>query len=258
MLLWRTTRAKQAFHCNNPTWLSILLSLTSPQSTIMSQSDVATMLLAAFASLLAQLVSQPTQQAAPPGSQQSSLEPLLAALNVLRGPVVDQRDATPDSDTSARPADPPQSPAPAASESADDVPDGTGTSIFVAHPQGDIGGITGFACARCHTYNLFQDSRKTWYCVTVGKRVGVYRGYNRVHSWVNGFPSNVFTKHRTLKEALRTWADAYYNDAIQFPPLHVRDCTLPDPDFFGEATVPPYTGEVEEPAYHTPESDEDA
>ncbi|KAG2018478.1 hypothetical protein CC2G_007908 [Coprinopsis cinerea AmutBmut pab1-1] len=217
----------------------------------MSQVDLVTALLAASTALLAQRVSQPPDSADNTAPNSASQETLLAVLNALQAtagqtqPVGALPTTTPSTDDApAADAQAADAPTPI-----DNVPDGRGTSVYIAHPQGDIGNVTGFACARCHTYNLFQDSRKTWYCILVGKRVGVYRGYHRIHDWVNGYRGNVFTKHRTLKEALRTWADAYTLSLIAFPPLHVRDITLPDPDFFREAMVPPYRGEVDEPEY---------
>ncbi|EAU83276.1 hypothetical protein CC1G_12793 [Coprinopsis cinerea okayama7 len=109
-----------------------------------------------------------------------------------------------------------------------------GTSVFVSNPPQDIGKITGFVCANCKVYNLVRPATETWYCVTKGRRVGVYKGIHAVRDWVLGFSGFGLSKHPNCKEALEAWADAYEAGNIAFP----DDVDYNNPGEFGAASVP--------------------
>jgi hypothetical protein len=37
--------------------------------------------------------------------------------------------------------------------------------------------MTGFTCAKCKAFNLLRDSKHSWYAVTKGKSVGLYKDW---------------------------------------------------------------------------------
>ncbi|EAU92203.1 hypothetical protein CC1G_13018 [Coprinopsis cinerea okayama7 len=75
--------------------------------------------------------------------------------------------------------------------------------------------LRGFVCANCRTYNLLRDSKETWYVVTAGRSVGIYRDWLTVQPMVTGVPGACYKRYDTHEEALAAWNRARANGAIE-------------------------------------------
>ncbi|KAJ2911432.1 hypothetical protein MD484_g8981, partial [Candolleomyces efflorescens] len=73
-------------------------------------------------------------------------------------------------------------------------------------PEGET--LTGFVCASCKTHNLVRPAKDTWYVVTVGKEVGVFRGWHNVQPLVTGVSGACYKKYTSEDGARIAFAEA--------------------------------------------------
>ncbi|RXW13543.1 hypothetical protein EST38_g12314 [Candolleomyces aberdarensis] len=75
-------------------------------------------------------------------------------------------------------------------------------------PPADDSTITGFVCARCNAHNLVRPAKDTWYVVTVGNEVGVFKGWHKVQALVSGVSGACYKKYRSEAEAVVAFENA--------------------------------------------------
>ncbi|KAH6916350.1 hypothetical protein BKA70DRAFT_1216546 [Coprinopsis sp. MPI-PUGE-AT-0042] len=91
------------------------------------------------------------------------------------------------------------------------------TSVYAGHlnPHYVNTNLTGFTCANCKTHNLLHDASSTWYAVTRGRSVGVYRDWSVVSSMVIGVKGAVYKKYKTQDDAIAAWDEACKADVVK-------------------------------------------
>jgi hypothetical protein len=84
---------------------------------------------------------------------------------------------------------------------------------------------SGFVCQHCQQYNFLRSAGETWYTVTAGRNVGVFRGWydtlgflvsthtnlscrHRVQSLVSGVPHASYRKYSSEAAATAAFEDA--------------------------------------------------
>ncbi|KAG2008841.1 hypothetical protein CC2G_014227 [Coprinopsis cinerea AmutBmut pab1-1] len=83
---------------------------------------------------------------------------------------------------------------------------GRGMSVWAGDLNPDApAAVSGFTCAHCRAYNLLRDSTKTYYVVTSGSGIGIYKDWLVVKPLVNGVSGNACKKFSTFAEALAAW-----------------------------------------------------
>ncbi|RDB15832.1 hypothetical protein Hypma_003682 [Hypsizygus marmoreus] len=94
-----------------------------------------------------------------------------------------------------------------------------------AEPGSPMSGAVVHACTTCGAANTVEfpgppgpATTDSWYHVTVGRRVGVFRGWHIVKPLVNGVPE-FYCKRHTSREAAMT----AFNKALALGEVHVRD-----------------------------------